>query len=171
MNLMFWAQSQTGRIIYNPENVSLEEIINEVFLLFEEIARQKKVSLQMNLKGNSEVYADKAMLSTIIRNLVSNAIKYTYPEGTVIISSEITEDCTQVSIKDSGVGMAEDVLKELFEIDSTRSTPGTNKEKGTGLGLIICKEFVEQHNGKLWVESLKDKGSTFKFSLPMKNAN
>jgi signal transduction histidine kinase len=112
------------------------------------------------------VFADKAMISTILRNLISNAIKFTYPGGKIVISSDKKPDELMISISDNGIGIKKEVIDKLFRIDETYIAPGTQEEKGTGLGLILCKEFIEKHGGKIWVESEVDKGSTFYFTIP-----
>jgi len=106
------------------------------------------------------------MTETILRNLISNAIKFTYPNGTVIISSEPDNDLVIIKVTDTGVGIKTEKLSELFQVDKVESTWGTAKETGTGLGLILCKELVERQYGKIWVESKEDEGTTFYFSLP-----
>jgi len=168
-NLMFWTQSQTGRIKFNPQIIRINDIIEEVMVLFDDIARHKNVSIRKNLLNSTTISADRDMLGTILRNIISNAIKFTYPGGEILISTELKEDELLVSVKDNGVGIRKASLKDLFEIDEGESTLGTQKEKGTGLGLILCKEFVEKHKGKIWAESQEGKGSEFKFTLPMNN--
>jgi signal transduction histidine kinase len=166
MNLMEWSRSQTGRMEFNPECFELVEFINEIERLFEDIARQKAIVIKKDLPHNCTVVSDKAMINTVLRNLISNAIKFTMPGGEIGISIIEKPDETIVSVKDSGVGISADRIEKLFRIDESYSTPGTNKEKGTGLGLILCKEFVEKHEGRIWVESQEGNGSVFSFSLP-----
>ena len=121
---------------------------------------------------NFLVHADKAMIGSVLRNLVSNAIKFTNRGGKIVISTEQHNKELVVSIADNGIGISEDLLPKLFRIEESMSAPGTNNEHGTGLGLILCKDFIEKHGGRIWVESKSDgtsdeKGSTFKFTLPM----
>ena len=165
-NLMEWSQSQTGRLIFNPKPLELYSVINDVILLHTEIAKQKSISISAIQNSPILVSADKAMISTILRNLISNAIKFTNPGGDVTISAQ--EDLKEVviSVKDSGVGLTKPAIEKLFSIDEHHSTPGTQNEKGNGLGLILCKEFVEKHSGKIWVESNEGEGSTFLFAIP-----
>ena len=115
---------------------------------------------------SASIIADEAMISTVLRNLISNAIKFTNPEGEIIISVEKNYNELLVAISDNGVGIMPDILAKLFRIDESYSTSGTQNEKGTGLGLILCKEFIEKHNGKIWVESELGRGSTFYFTIP-----
>jgi signal transduction histidine kinase len=166
MNLMAWSLSQTGRMEFNPEFVEMVELITETELLFDEIARQKSITIKKNLPRHAPAFADKEMINTVLRNLLSNAIKFTKPGGEIVISLTEKSNEITVSVKDSGVGISADRINKLFRIDESYSTPGTNNEKGTGLGVILCKEFIEKHGGKIWVESGEETGSTFSFSLP-----
>jgi len=165
-NLMEWAQSQIGRIAFKPENLEVEAIVDEVIRLYENIASEKYITVKKVLLPDSVVCADKSMTSTVFRNLISNAIKFTQNGGMIIITEEKKQDEIVFSIQDSGIGMEAERVEKLFKIDKTVSTNGTNNEKGTGLGLILCKEFVEKHGGKIWVDSVYGKGSTFYFSYP-----
>jgi len=129
------------------------------------MAQQKNINLELINKENIYVEADMNMINTVIRNLLSNAIKFTNFNGRIIVDSKINNDKVIVMVKDDGVGMNEKTLNSLFDLAEKKSLPGTNNEKGTGLGLILCKEFVERNNGKIWVESKLGEGSTFYFSL------
>jgi signal transduction histidine kinase len=131
------------------------------------MAAEKNISLVIDLDGRSEVFADQNMVDSIIRNLVSNAIKFTKDQGEVIISAHRDKNRMEVTVSDTGVGIAPQDLDKLFNIESKHSTLGTAQEKGTGLGLVLCKEFVEKHKGTIWIESEKGKGSQFKFTLPL----
>ncbi len=166
INLMEWAQSQTGRMGFNPEYFNLDMSINEIVLLFTNIAMQKSVSITYNADSEILVYADKAMVNTILRNLVSNAIKFTKPGGNVTINCEVNQNNTKISVKDTGVGMSKSTIKSLFRIDIKYPAKGTINETGTGLGLILCKEFINKHKGEILVESEPGKGSVFGFTLP-----
>ncbi len=165
-NLLEWSQSQTGKIKYNPENIDITEILNNIMQLFTNIAEQKSITIINKLNSSIFVFADKKMISTIIRNLVSNAIKYTMPGGIVIISTILKQNNLVISVSDNGVGIPKNDIDKLFKIEDSYSTTGTNNEKGTGLGLILCQEFIDKHNGKIWVESEEKKGSTFFFTIP-----
>jgi signal transduction histidine kinase len=130
-------------------------------------ADQKGIEMNIEIPDNKFVYADKHMLSAILRNLISNAIKYTYSGGRISVSALNNENEWVFTVKDSGLGMSPEVYKNIFEIGAHQSELGTEKEQGTGLGLILCKEFVERHQGKIWVESDIRVGSTFNFSIPI----
>jgi len=166
MNLMVWAQSQSGRMVYNPESFDMATLINDEILLLNSIADQKSILINTQT-NNFQVNADKAMISTVLRNLISNAIKFTHPTGSIAISTIDNQNELIVSVCDNGVGIPKDRLSKLFQLNQSYSTPGTKNEKGTGLGLIICKELVEKNNGKFWVVSKIGSGSTFFFSLPL----
>lgn len=168
MNLMEWSRSQTGRMDYKPENLNIENFIHETVSLYDNIAGEKSITIKHLLPHNVIVFADKAMINTVLRNLIANAIKFTKPGGEINISAVKQHNEVIVSVSDTGVGMSQDKLGKIFQLDQSCSTLGTNKEKGTGLGLILCKEFVEKHGGKIWVESKEDIGSTFYFTLPHK---
>ncbi len=171
MNLMEWSQLQTGRMKFKPEHFEINTIVNEAILLMSVNAEQKAISITSTLPLGIQVFADKAMLSIVIRNLISNAIKFTQPHGQITIASAIKQAELTISVIDNGVGIPEEQIDKLFIIDKVNSTLGTHQEKGTGLGLILCKEFIEQNNGKIWVESSDKAGSTFSFSLPLDQLN
>ena len=166
MNLLEWSRSQTGRMEFNPEYIEMVSLINEVTALSDDYARQKSIRITMELQHNITLFADKDMISTIMRNLISNAIKFTHPGGSILISAVQKQKEITVSVKDNGVGIREEIMKKLFRIEESYSTSGTMNEKGTGLGLILCKEFVEKHKGTIRVESSQGNGSTFLFTLP-----
>jgi len=165
-NLMEWTRSQTGRMKYNPEYFELNVFLQPVLHLFDEIAGQKSILISKNLPTSAPVFADKAMMGTIFRNLISNAIKFTQEGGEVTISAEVSHNNLTVAVMDNGIGIPKESIKRLFRIDQNFSTQGTSKESGTGLGLILCKEFVDKNKGKIWVESEEGKGSTFYFTIP-----
>jgi hypothetical protein len=171
INLMEWASSQTGLMEFTPVTLEMGALINEIALMFDDIAGQKSIVIKRFLTPNAIVVTDKAMISTVLRNLISNAIKFTNPGGEIILSLEknLSGELT-VSVSDDGVGIPKSRIDKLFRIDENFSTPGTQKEKGTGLGLILCKEFVEKHKGQIWVESEEGKGSTFSFVLPTRTS-
>ncbi|MGV8964264.1 MAG: sensor histidine kinase [Candidatus Saccharimonadaceae bacterium] len=165
-NLMTWAQLQSGRMEYNPVYFEFTTLIKEATLLLNVIAEQKSIIIENRITLNIQVYADKEMISTVLRNLISNALKYTNTGGRIIISAEIKANTLTVAINDNGIGIAKDRISKIFNITENDSTPGTQKEKGTGLGLILCKEFIEKNNGRIWVKSTDGIGSSFSFSLP-----
>jgi len=166
-NLMEWAQSQTGRMKFSPEQLDLTNLINDTVTQFENTALQKEIVIAKSLPHGLLVFADNSMLSTVLRNLISNAIKFTYQGGKIRISAEKNQNEIKISVADTGKGISNEVLNKLFQIDGNITTPGTQNETGTGLGLILCKEFVEKHNGKIWVESKEKEGSEFYFTIPV----
>lgn len=165
-NLMEWAKSQTGKYSLNPTSFLLKDVASEVFAMFDQIAIQKLIKINMVISEEIEISADRNMIATILRNLISNAVKFANPGGEITVYTVSTGDSLTICVKDNGVGMSQEELKKLFSTDTPITSLGTNNEKGTGLGLILCKEFVEKHRGKIWVESEKDQGSTFYVSLP-----
>jgi signal transduction histidine kinase len=167
-NLLEWSRSQSGNIEYNPQETDLVPIVHEITSIFEIHAEKKGISLETRIKDGTLVYADRNLLSTILRNLINNAVKFTPKNGLVTISGEQTSEGATIIVKDTGVGMTEDQLSSLFSLVHEPSRPGTAEEKGTGLGLILCKEFVDKHGGKIWAESEPEKGSTFTLTLPNK---
>jgi two-component system sensor histidine kinase/response regulator len=165
-NLLEWSQAQTGKIKFNPQCIELVSVINEVLELSNDTAHQKSITILKKLPQNIPLVADKAMTHTILRNLITNALKFTNSGGELTISTEQIEKQLIVSVADNGIGMIQEDIDKLFQIDYCYSKEGTNKESGTGLGLLLCKEFIEMHKGKIWIESEIGKGSTFKFSIP-----
>jgi signal transduction histidine kinase len=166
-NLLEWANSQTGKILFNPVPINLNELLNEEFNLLNDVATGKNIELKTFFPDNLTILADKNMIKTILRNLISNAIKFTHKNGKVEVKAMIYNKNVEISVSDNGTGMTKDTLAKLFRIDANLSTRGTENEKGTGLGLFLCKEFIEKHGGKIWVESELGKGSIFKFFLPL----
>jgi len=150
----------------DPENINIVDLINQSTELFIASAQQKSITIISEIPVNRSVFADKAMVNTILRNLISNAIKFTNPGGEIVVSTEQTQNELVVSVSDNGVGMDQESISELFRIDKNHSTLGTENEKGTGLGLLLCKEFAERLGGRIWVESESGKGSKFFFSIP-----
>jgi len=167
MNLMEWSRSQTGRMEFNPELIDIGKLTRYIIELLIDSADQKSISIKLKIAPNVSVVADKAMLSTVLRNIISNGIKFTNQGGEISISSERRQNEMIVSVKDNGVGIDDKDKGKLFRIDQIYSRSGTLKEKGTGLGLILCKDFIEKHGGKIWFESEKGVGSTFYFSIPI----
>lgn len=165
-NLMTWSQIESGRMTFNPEYFDITPIVSEVISLMKPIASQKSINIENHINSTSQVFADKEMISTVLRNFLSNAIKFTKDGGIVTILSATDKNELTVTITDNGVGISKDRIDTLFSINEGYSTPGTKKEKGTGLGLILCKEFIEKHHGKIKVESNVGIGSSFSFSLP-----
>ena len=165
-NLLEWSRSQTGKLQLSPDIFDLSYIINSCITLLQTNAESKNIRLFSEVKKGMKVFVDVETITTVIRNLITNAIKFTNFGGEVKITAQDIEDYIQVEINDNGVGINEDDISKLFRIDVSYSTQGTAGEKGTGLGLILCKEFIKKNSGKIWVESQIGKGSTFKFTLP-----
>ena len=165
-NLLQWSRSQTGRIIANPVKFNLFKAVDEVIQICEGKAGEKGIVLLNNLDSNLLAFADENIFKTIVRNLVSNAIKFTPNGGHVKINTFTKDDFIEIAVEDTGVGIEEDNIEKLFKINSHYSTSGTNSESGTGLGLIIVKEFVEKNGGNIKVESEINKGSRFIFTVP-----
>lgn len=166
-NLLNWAKSQTGQINAKPEHSNLALLVNKVFEILAPNAKLKHISLNYIPSDEFIVYADINMLRTIFRNLISNAIKFTHPEGKINIIAIQNHNFLEITISDNGVGMDQARLNNLFKLRTNSTTPGTAREKGSGLGLILCKEFIEMHGGKIWVTSQLGKGSHFTFTLPV----
>lgn len=166
-NLLNWAKAQTGQIIYKQEKINLSSIITEIQEMSNSIARIKGISLTYIQTDQVEVYADINMLKTILLNLISNAVKFTNSNGEITLSAKQSGDNIEITVSDNGIGMSEQVIQNLFKIDESLIATGTANEKGSGLGLMLCKEFVEKHGGRIWVKSEVGKGSDFTFSLPL----
>ena len=166
-NLMQWAKTQTGDISFNPQTIFINDMINSVVQLLSGNAFKKNIVIEVDVKKEDSIYADTTLLSTILRNLLTNAIKFSYSNSKIIVSAMRKENFQIISITDFGTGIDSVNLEKIFRIDSKFSKPGTNNEKGSGLGLILCKEFVELQGGCIWVESELKKGSTFSFTLPI----
>ncbi len=164
LNLLDWSRSQTGQLNVSPQTINLKDIINENISNLQLPATIKEISINYESAEDIILTADKNMLNTILRNLLSNALKYTNKNGKVVVSTEFNPDHVTIFIKDNGVGIPGERLGKLFKLDMKNSMPGTQNEQGTGLGLKLCKEFVEKHGGTINVESTEGKGSIFFFT-------
>lgn len=164
-NLLEWSQAQTGSLKIKKENFNLKELIDGTIHLFQVQLKEKKINAIVEVDKNIEMIADLNMISTVLRNLIVNAIKFSYPKSSFVVSGKKTNNEIEIKVSDKGIGIKEKDLKKLFKIDQSFSNPGTEKEKGSGLGLIICKEFIELNNGKLEVKSTPGKGTTFTIKL------
>jgi two-component system sensor histidine kinase/response regulator len=162
-NLLLWSRTETGKLLPEPMKFDLRVSIEETLDLLRHNIAQKKIQVVVDLKDNIKVYADKNMVSTVFRNLISNAIKFVHENGTISISSKmnIANHNVMIRICDNGVGIDPEVLPKLFDLDSKYSTKGTQNEKGAGLGLKLCNEFITKNKGKIEVESELGNGSTF----------
>jgi len=164
-NLLRWSISQLQGIKAMPEKVDLEEMVSLKFAMFRQPAEQKNIRLIAE-DLHHYVWADPNHVQLVLRNLISNAIKYSYENGRILVRSSVKDQMVIIEVNDTGMGMNEDVRQSIFNPENIVSNRGTANERGTGLGLKLCKEFVEKNNGAIWVESTKEKGSSFFFSLP-----
>ncbi|GAK49832.1 response regulator receiver sensor signal transduction histidine kinase [Candidatus Moduliflexus flocculans] len=165
-DILEWSRLQRGKMPWQPEQCDLFGLIDETVFLLEANAQKKEIAVQVNVPMTSVVFADPHMLKTVVRNLVSNAIKFTEPGGKITVSSSSANDYEEITVADTGVGISPEHLQKLFKIDVVFSMPGTAKEPGTGLGLVLCKEFVEKNGGVLRVDSEVGQGSRFRFTVP-----
>ncbi|RLD36365.1 MAG: hypothetical protein DRI74_09210, partial [Bacteroidetes bacterium] len=165
-NLLIWSRTQSSNIIKSPEFFDLNETIKDVFEIFKNQAKFKNINVRLELKGQKNVYADSNMIGTVIRNLLSNALKFTHENGQIVILTQQKDDMVEFSISDNGKGILPDDLKRIFEDKGHKTTKGTANETGSGLGLLLAKDFIQQNNGLIWVESKPGKGSLFTFTLP-----
>lgn len=166
-NLLEWAQAQTGRIEFTPIKHEIEPIVSHMIKNSLLIAETKHIKIFNHVTEDIAAYFDREMIITVFRNIITNAVKFTSENGMIIVNAYNDKKYVYVSIKDTGIGMTTEVLDSLFRIDVKNTQPGTANEKGTGLGLLLCKEFVEINGGNIFVESELNKGSTFTFSLPI----
>lgn len=169
-NLLAWSNTQTGQIDFKPENHKMQPIIQAIVNVFNSSATIKNITINYHQTEDVIAYADLNMLKTVLRNLIHNAIKFTDSGGRVDIHALSDQKQIEISIADNGVGMNEETLNNLFRMNTTTTSAGTANEKGSGLGLVLCREFVENHGGKIWVESDVGKGSKFVFTLPLKGS-
>jgi len=165
-NLLLWSRSQTGHIEFNPQKLNFHNIVHDNIDLLNATAERKQIQITHNIPDDIILFADEDMLNSILRNLLTNAFKFTEKGGKVEIIAVRKNGFIEIIVSDTGVGMSESVRKNLFKLDATHSTSGTENEAGTGLGLILCKEFIEKNGGTISVESELGKGSKFIFSLP-----
>jgi signal transduction histidine kinase len=166
-NLLEWSRSQTGSMNFSPETLDLSTISDEIIDLVAQNARQKEITIASNIKNGITAFADANMIKTILRNLISNSIKFTFKGGAIQLDAKVSKDKVTYSVTDNGIGIDENDIKKLFRLDVNPKTIGQSKEKGTGLGLILCKEFVEINGGEIWAKSEFGKGSSFLFRLPI----
>jgi signal transduction histidine kinase/uncharacterized protein HemY len=166
-NLLEWARSQTGAIEFKAEPFEIQPVLEDNKNLLTAQAQNKKITIELTSQVNATVLAHKNSIHTVVRNLISNAIKFTPEGGVISVGSQLSNKEIVVSIADTGVGMSADMISKLFRIDTKVTTKGTAQEKGTGLGLILCKEFIEKNGGRIWVKSEEGKGSVFFFTVPL----
>ncbi|WP_281635766.1 tetratricopeptide repeat-containing sensor histidine kinase [Flavobacterium marginilacus] len=167
-NLLEWTRMEQNLVPFEPKEYPLESTILDSILTLHDIAEKKEISIKTQIPNTLSVLADKNMFQAIIRNTVLNAIKFTPKKGTIDIHAIETPADITITVKDTGIGMNQDLIDDLFKIDTKNNRIGTENEPSTGLGLILCKEFIEKHKGRIWVESEEGKGSAFHFSFPKK---
>jgi signal transduction histidine kinase len=168
-NLLEWSMTQTGKLEFSPRKMIVNEIIKDTISIFKTQATNKNVDLQCKINGILEAEIDKNLIGSVLRNLISNAIKFTPKDGKVFINAYKVQENIEISVKDTGIGIPEDIGNNIFRIDVKYTREGTEQEKGTGLGLLLCKEFIEKHGGRIWVGSKLGEGSEFKFTIPLKS--
>lgn len=167
-NLLDWSRIQIGGILIKPEILKVSSVVDDIINLFTQNAYSKKIYFNQKIDPYIKVIADKNSLDTILRNLISNAIKFSHDNSTVTISADVEGDFVRISVEDNGTGISADDLQKLFRVDLNYTTIGTSKERGTGLGLLICKDLVEKNGGRIWAESSIGKGTKMIFTLPRK---
>ena len=167
-NLLNWSRSQRQTIHFNPKKIDVNIVIENTIKLLKSSAFEKKIEVINKVNVKSIAYIDENMISTVFRNLINNAIKFTKRNGKIEISHKIKNKFLIFKIKDNGIGIPKENIKKLFKIDKYITTKGTEGEPGTGLGLVLCKDFIKRNNGTIWIESEVVKGTTFYFSLPKK---
>ncbi len=167
LNLLEWSRLHTGRMEVEKTSFCISTACKEAVNLFKENANAKNISLDVNIIDDINVFADKYMIGTVLRNLISNSIKFTKPGGQITINAVKTGNVAEVSVEDNGIGISEENQAKIFRIDAQFRRDGTEMEKGTGLGLILCKEFIEKNNGTIRIESQLDKGSKFILMIPL----
>jgi signal transduction histidine kinase len=165
-DILMCARTQQGKILFKPQNLSLSTSCENVLEILNPSAYAKNITIYNSFVDYINVYADADMLKTILLNLLSNSIKFTNNGGKITINKDQTSENLIISVSDNGIGISSDNLAKLFDISKVLTTKGTVGETGTGLGLLLCKEFVEKHGGKIWVESEVGKGSRFSFTIP-----
>jgi signal transduction histidine kinase len=169
VNLLDWARSQRNLVSYNYKYFNFMDSANKITNLLQTSAKDKEIIIKNEIDEELNVYADYNTINTVLRNLVSNAIKFTNPGGIIIVGNKENSDGDAcIYVQDNGVGIPQGTIEKLFRLDTNVSTKGTGDESGTGLGLIMCKDFVEKNGGKIWVESQAGIGSTFYFTIPKK---
>lgn len=169
VNLFDWARSQMGVMSFTPQKFRVSKILNDVNALLHKSLEEKDLELVNKIPQGLEVYGDPNMISTVFRNLISNAIKFSYPGQKITLTCDQNDQFVEFAVHDQGKGIPLDKQEKLFQFSATKSTRGTKQEKGTGIGLLLVKDFIDQNKGKISVSSSPDKGSTFYFTLPLKN--
>lgn len=167
-NLLNWANIQNNKIVFSPVEIIFSSVLDNILNIKKLNLEHKKLRAISRIKGDLKFSADEYMISIIVRNLISNAIKFSITGSDIIVTADEDSENIIISVEDSGVGIPQEKIKDLFYAGKSYSTQGTQNEKGTGLGLILCREFIEVHGGKIWVESVVNKGTVFTFTIPKK---
>ncbi|TLX72249.1 HAMP domain-containing histidine kinase [Labilibacter sediminis] len=166
VNLSEWLSVNSKKLSFNPEEVDVSKILSEAILATNLTAQHKEININNCIRENIYAYVDVNMISTIFRNLLNNAIKFSNKKSSIDVSAQLKNDFVEITVKDNGIGIDEETLKNIFKIEGVKSVQGTGLESGTGFGLLLCKELVEIEGGQIWVESVIGKGSEFKFTIP-----
>ncbi len=166
-DLLEWAKLQTGKISFKPEKQKLLPIIEYVLSTLSSAIHFKQLIISHSVSSEFEIFADYNMLITILQNLIDNSIKYSHPRGIITIDAYRIDNQIEFVVSDDGIGMDDEIKTELFRFDNQIPVSGTSNERGGGLGLFLCKDFIEKHKGKIWVESEPEMGSKFFFRIPL----
>ena len=164
-NLLQWSRSQTGRIKYDPQKINFNTLLNKNVDLICKNSEMKDISIKVETDDPLYILADEDMITTVVRNLLTNALKFTERGGEIRIGAKEEDGYYCMYVADNGIGMSQDKVENIFLMDNINTSDGTEGEKGSGLGLVLCKEFIEKHQGKMWIESKEGKGTTFYYTL------
>ena len=167
-NILTWARAEQGKLPFEPIKLDLQKICEEISSYMQSVAISKNIKIKTEVNQDINLTADKEMITTIIRNLISNGLKFTKSGGEITVSAKKEKGKTIITVADTGIGIPKNIISTLFKMTDVLSTDGTANEKGTGIGLLICKEFVDKHGGNIWVESELNVGTKFSFSIPDK---
>jgi signal transduction histidine kinase len=166
-NLLVWSQTQRGVIKFDPTKINLCKKVEAIIGFVKEVADNKNITVKSEIGEEINIYADEQMFESLVNNLLINALKFSHRNGEILVKANQNHDNTvQIAVKDNGIGMNKNILENLFRLGAQENRKGTEGEPSTGLGLIICKEYIEKHNGSIWAESSDNEGSTFYFTLP-----
>ncbi|MFZ4798924.1 MAG: PAS domain-containing sensor histidine kinase [Bacteroidia bacterium] len=168
-DILVWARTNSGRIPFEPQLLNFSNVCSQIIKNLQQVANDKNITINYSSSKEINLIADMDMIKTIIRNLISNAIKFTHKNGAINVCAEIDLQNVRITVSDNGVGMSSEMKSKLFDISQKITSVGTANEKGTGLGLLLCKDFVKAHKGEIWVESELGKGSSFIFTIPITN--
>jgi signal transduction histidine kinase len=165
-NLLYWAKNQEGEFKLNLENINLNLVVERALILYNGISKAKQITVEPHLQQEFSIHADRQVMMLVVRNLLSNALKFTPDGGLIQISAKRTDRFVELEVNDSGIGFDKEIAEKIFQPETRVSMPGTDHEEGSGLGLVICKEFIERSGGKIWAESMPGKGSRFFIKIP-----